>query len=595
MVALTILWAWQVYASWAAWGNLTIDSGHEMYVPAVLAEGQTLYSDVWFMYGPISPYFNSYLFRIFGIHLNVLYWAGALSALVSALLLVVIGRRVSAWSVGWAAGAILLLQAFERSLFCFPLPYSFAAVYGCVVGLAFLWTAIWSVQSTDWRWTLWAGFLAAVGLLTKPEFGLASYCTLGVTIILRQRQGTGTLWRDCAAVLPGALLCAVVIFWMVSLRGVDFITHENIVTWPSSYFMKTYGIHWLNFTGLSLSWAALGAALVRAVLPVSLILLAFAVLNWSRIDALALSVRLALTLLVLVFGAGATRFVPAQVAGVLLFPPDMVFYVALTCAACWWVYMRRPEHRPRPAMLVLFTFTVALCFRLMFKMMPMGYPIFYNGPAIVSFLLVVGAIVRGFAISTRAKRAAEVVASVACVLAVAPRVGHWAPVRGLDALVTDRGSVRVPHDMAANYRAALTFMRDRALAGEYVSSVPEDTSLYFLSHTYSPTRMYSFTPGVIAPGKMTRDTIREFEDKRVRYILWSNRTFTEFGVPVFGTDFNRELGDYFRARYVYVKRITPRPGWTADVWERKQEDHAAAGPAAASRQPDGKAPPRYVP
>jgi len=40
-------------------GKPTVDSGHEMYVPTVLAEGKTLYKDVWFMYFPAAPYFNS--------------------------------------------------------------------------------------------------------------------------------------------------------------------------------------------------------------------------------------------------------------------------------------------------------------------------------------------------------------------------------------------------------------------------------------------------------------------------------------------------------------------------------------------------------
>src|SRR5882672_8861023 len=76
LLMLTALWAAQVYATWAAWGDLTIDSGHEMYVPMLLAEGKMLYRDVWFLYTPAVLYVNSYLFRLFGPHLNVLYWAG---------------------------------------------------------------------------------------------------------------------------------------------------------------------------------------------------------------------------------------------------------------------------------------------------------------------------------------------------------------------------------------------------------------------------------------------------------------------------------------------------------------------------------------
>jgi hypothetical protein len=42
-------------------------------------------------------------------------------------------------------------------------------------------------------------------------------------------------------------------------------------------------------------------------------------------------------------------------------------------------------------------------------------------------------------------------------------------------------------------------------------------------------------------------------------------------VPVFGTDFNQELGEYFRTRYRRVGSITRAPGWQADVWERRPE------------------------
>ena len=124
LLTLIVLWAALLHATWATWGNLTIDSGHEMYVPTVLSEGKMLYRDVWFMYGPLAPYFNSFLFRLFGVHLNVLYWAGSLSALGSAIFLYLIGMRLTSWLAGWSAGAVLLLEAFHPTFFCFPLPYT---------------------------------------------------------------------------------------------------------------------------------------------------------------------------------------------------------------------------------------------------------------------------------------------------------------------------------------------------------------------------------------------------------------------------------------------------------------------------------------
>ena len=61
IAGLAALTAFQMYATWATWGDLSIDAGHEMYVPWVLSEGQMLYRDVWYHYGPGAVYFNSWL------------------------------------------------------------------------------------------------------------------------------------------------------------------------------------------------------------------------------------------------------------------------------------------------------------------------------------------------------------------------------------------------------------------------------------------------------------------------------------------------------------------------------------------------------
>jgi hypothetical protein len=142
-------------------------------------------------------------------------------------------------------------------------------------------------------------------------------------------------------------------------------------------------------------------------------------------------------------------------------------------------------------------------------------------------------------------------------------------------LTTERGTVRVSRQLAENYKAAIQFMKEKASLGQSVLSVPEDTSLYFLSGTYCPTRVYLFAPGALAPGKMTDDTIREIDQKPVNYVLWSNRTFSEYGLPEFGKDFDREIGDYLKSHYRPVGPLIPHTGsssgWTAVVLERKLE------------------------
>jgi hypothetical protein len=213
------------------------------------------------------------------------------------------------------------------------------------------------------------------------------------------------------------------------------------------------------------------------------------------------------------------------------------------------------------------------------KMSPSGYPIYYNGPVVLSFLLLLFLIIPRSARSSRFVFLGELVICLGC---LAPVVLHAvqfeAEAKDFVPLATERGTIRVSKHMAENYRAAIEFMKQKASLGQSVLSVPEDTSLYFLSGTYCPTRVFLFTPGVLVPGKMTDDEMREIDTKNVRYILWSNRTFSEYGVPVFGKDFDQVFGDYLKSHYRPIGPVTPNTGtiwqWTAVVWERKPESES---------------------
>ena len=586
LLALVIVWAVEMYGTWGAWGNLTIDSGHELYIPALLARGKTLYRDVWFMYGPAAPYFTSYLFRLFGVKLNVLYWAGSISALGSAILLYLIGLQLGARVAGWTAGALVLMEAFQPSLFCFPLPYTSAAVYGCFVGCLFLWLGINACASLRWAWTFAAGTAAAVALLLKPEFGMACYGSLALllgarSLVLRSWK---LLARDLVAALPGVALCGLVIRWMVSIAGVEFITQENLVFWPTSYFMKTFGKYWLATTGFQLTGPAFRDAFFRAV-PVALAALtAYALLWWKRSDTTATVVKVILALVTIRYFA-RTKFlnhplpeVFTLVLSAIFFPRDMVLYVILAACAAWCYFLlnKSTADGRSPAIPFLLTYSGLLAFRILMYTVPTGYAIFYNGPVLLGFFLLVRTMIPRAGRSRRFVFLGELAISIGCLLPAAIlTTGIEVTAKDFVPFTTERGTVRVSKDFAENYRAAIQFMKAKAALGEAVLSIPEDTSLYFLSGAYCPTRVFSFTPGVLAPGKMTKETIQEIEQKHVQYLLWSNRIFPEYGVPVFGRDFDREVGEYLTSHYRRVGPVGPNTDppweWNAMVWERKPE------------------------
>ena len=581
LAALFLLWAINFYKTWGAWGTMSIDSGHEMYIPAILSQGKTLYRDVWFMYGPGSAYVNEYLFRIFGIHLNVLYWAGSLAALGSAIFLFLAGIELSSPLAGWTAAAVVEIEAFQPSHFSFPLPYAFGSVYGCLVGCAFLWLALRAVRSTHWMWMFGASTTAAFALLLKPEFGTACYGTLLLLIVVRggAERSWSSVAKDILTAIPGVMLCGGVIAWMISIRGVEFITQENILSWPSSYFMRTYGKMWLETHGFSPSPFAFYAASWRALPILGIGLACYCFLWWKRKDRMSILIRVMLVLGLILYFSKSILFVsPLPVPfedrlSPIFFPQDMVLYVALGALVAWGYFWRHRSDGWSAALPLATTYATLLAFRILMGMSVVGYSIYYNGPVVLCFVVLFLKLIpqpepgRPYYWFGKLAICCACLAVVAVhILRLEERTKTYVP------LVTARGTVRVPADMMESYQAAIRFMQENGSAGEEVLSIPEDTSLYFLSGTICPTRVFQFSPGALAPGKMVDDTIREIERRPVRYLLWSNRTYPDFETPVFGVDFDIPLGDYFRANYHAMRPLMSGRAagnrWRATIWER---------------------------
>jgi hypothetical protein len=547
-----------------------------MYVPTVLSEGKMLYRDVWFMYPPLAPYLNSFLFRLFGVHLNLLYWAGSLSALGSAIFLYLAGMRLSSWLAGWSAGAVLLFEAFHPSIFSFPLPYSYNAAYGCLSACLLVWLLAGASTSRKWAWMFGAGMAAAAASLLKLEFGVACYLTLALLIVARgfQQRSWRSIPRDVISILPGVIICAVVIRWMISIAGVNFILQENFQTWPTSYFMKAYGKFWLAQTGFNLSASAFAEAAKRTLVFLGFWQGLHFILTWKLVNRSSSVLRVALFLGTLAYMLILVR--AADVLRVIFFPQDMLLYVTVAAIAALLYFWKQPQLRRAPGPILLLIFSSLLAFRILLKMSPWDYAIYYNGPVVLSFLLLLRPLIPQYGNVRRTVFLAELVVCLGCVAvpalytrkAVSETTG-WVP------LTTERGTINVNPNLAAQYKAGIRFMREKNAQGDRVLSVPEDVSLYFLSGTHCPTRVLQFAPGALVPGRMTEETVREIEQKPVRYLIWSNRLFPEYGVLRFGTDFDQTMGAYLTSHYRRKEVLTPnyvRLGeWNAYVWERIPE------------------------
>ena len=228
--------------TWAHWPDIDVDCGREAYVPARLAgllggqHAALLYRDLQFQFGPLTPYFHALLFRLFGLHLAVLYGAGLLvTAGIGVLSFRIAARLFSETGAALCAGLIVAAFAFRPSLMNYVFPYTFAASYGLLLLGAVLWLIVrrfdpagGGLRAGELRAL---GWLTALAVLNKQEFGAA---TVGAVVLLfvvhPEALGGRTRWQAFRLLGPPLLIAPALVYgfflWKV---GAHQLLEENLL------------------------------------------------------------------------------------------------------------------------------------------------------------------------------------------------------------------------------------------------------------------------------------------------------------------------------------------------------------------------------
>ena len=266
LVATTFLgWAW---FSWRRLGSLVVDGGKELDVPRRLVEGAALYRDVFWNWGPVAPWVNAELYRLFGVHSDTLMWAGLVTAALACLGLYLLARRFAGpWTSAWVALAFLAVSAFAQriplGIFNFVAPFSFSATYGITL-------AIWSVlllvhhaQSGRPAPLVASAILAGLVALTKLETTFAvlvAHGTFLVTVLPRPGRSRMLAWASGLAVAVVGYLIAA----RASQGEVWHSIFELLNGGSQFYILSSMGIRELGFSVLQILASLFGWAVVLA-------------------------------------------------------------------------------------------------------------------------------------------------------------------------------------------------------------------------------------------------------------------------------------------------------------------------------------------
>ncbi|HKV41827.1 MAG TPA: glycosyltransferase family 39 protein, partial [Blastocatellia bacterium] len=216
--------------SWQRWGNPLVDCGREMNQPLRLIHGEMLYSSIRHIYGPLSPYINATLYRVFGASLGTLYADGIISALVIVLLVYWLSRHLMG-RLGAAAASLSVtwLCTFKQAG-NYILPYAYSALHGCLLGLITLALLVRFAELRKKRYLFAAGVAAGITILAKTEMGAAACITgIAATLLVAFPSFGKTVSLGTLFVVPAGAIPLAVYGWIARIVGVTTLSHDSFL------------------------------------------------------------------------------------------------------------------------------------------------------------------------------------------------------------------------------------------------------------------------------------------------------------------------------------------------------------------------------
>ena len=575
--------------SWERWGNPLVDCGREMNQPLRLARGEMLYSDVRHIYGPLSPYINAILYKIFGPSLSVLYADGIFTALVILGAVYWLSRRLMGRAASAAATlSVMWLCAFKQAG-NYVLPYSYSALHGCAIGLVSLSLLIRFLErhaapaeseasrgptpGTNAVWLALAGVTAGLATLAKTEMGLAAVCAGVIAVALSGHPSIRRVGTFAAIFLvPCGILVVGVYAAIASRVGWNALTQDSLLFFQHLppelvYFNK-------RISGFDQPLQSIGSIIgagVRVSALAAVVGTAAMLLTWrKRVQAFGQSHLPELTSasdaggvsygMVWLLFAASLFLVVVPFAGPLNFEKGP--YLAMPILLVWLIgrefvrYLKEHSSNRLDSqtiiVIVVAVYALASLARVILRVRSGGAYSSYLLPA--SVILFTYAWVHPFANlfrNTDTGRLARNFAIALMLLDVVITAGLLSfrfRDRNTYALNTDRGTIIAIPDLGHSIDEAIAFIQRETAPGEPVAVMPEGTSLNFFTDRPNPIREEITTPGYLDREGEER-VIRQLIQSDTRFVFVANRATSEFGAEAFGRDYCQTLMRWIEQNY----------------------------------------------
>jgi hypothetical protein len=553
--------------TWRKWPDVLLDFGRELYVAWQLSVGKTLYTDIAYFKGPLSPYLNAFWFHLFGVSLTTLIFCNfAILALTVFLLYQIFAFITNRLTAITCCVVFLVLFAFPQFIgfgnYNFICPYSHELTHGIALSLLGIWFLRIHLKNRSPASIAGAGLVLGLVFLTTAEISLAAFVALSVWLGLILWQEKPSSARLIIWFIGYALVPPTIAFFLLCLKMPASQALAGVLGSWTTVFNE-------NATSLKFYRDVMGTSNITASLE--------AIVRWLGLYALVFGIAAAAAFAIprrIVTRPWLLPVVFAVVAGVVVAScqsrawlsaarPLPVLLVVIGIASVTELIKRRQTNQvtaPLVIRLTVLAFAFVLLGKITFNVHVSHYGFALAMPATlvtVAMLLfwipaaidqrgASGGVFRAIALSV-------LTIAVIAHLEVQQSYLRWKthPVsQGADLILSD------PRGEMVN--AALSSIVSHIQTNETLTVLPEGAMLNYLSRRASAVPLVNFMPlEFILYGKDR--TLESFHNHPPDYIVLVHKDTSEYGFQFFGRDYGQMLWEWIQKNYHPVTLIGDPP------------------------------------
>lgn len=230
VIAFSLIFVLMCILTWGRLGDPIVDCGRELYIPQAILSGKVLIKDIFTLYNPLSYQINAVFFKIFGIHISILYVLGIITSYLILLFVYLTARTIFKPLESFAVVlTTMTIGVFNFWISNYIFPYSYAIIYsflGIIAAIFFGIRAIQARNDKSFNFYIYLAFLSlSFSIANKFDFIFIIIPLVAIPFLLKKFKLKEYFY--CFVILAVFLILSYGILLLQGLYWGSFFEHFN--------------------------------------------------------------------------------------------------------------------------------------------------------------------------------------------------------------------------------------------------------------------------------------------------------------------------------------------------------------------------------